>query len=226
MPESVSTTTEFNLPVDEIIQEAVDMLGGENQSGYDSISAIRSLNLLMLDLANRGYPLAALEKRTLSLVSGTNEYVLPSDTVMIMDVNLKDGDQETPMNGIAFLDFFNIADKSQTGRVSTYCFDRTGGSPKMRLYPTPDDSTLTLEYWVVRRHKDINKLYQLVDVQSRYLPALVVGLAYFMAFKKAGTDPGYITFLKNEYLERLENAFTEDKDHYDFIIYPSVPSRR
>lgn len=222
MPEQLATSISFNLPIDELIQEAIDTLGGENQSGYDALSAIRSLNLLLIDLSNRGYPLGNMEKRTIDLVSGTSEYLVTEDTLSILDMNLKDGTVENQMKNIPFLDYFNISDKTITGRPSQYCFDRTGTQPKIRIYPTPDDATLDIEYWVVRRSKDINKLYQLVDMQHRYLPALTMGLAYFMAFKKPGIDPGFITFLKNEYLERLDNAFGEDVDHFDFVVYPYI----
>lgn len=226
MPESVSATTTFNLPVDEIVQEALDTLGGDSQSGYDTTSVIRSFNLLLIDLTNRGYPLGILEKRTLNLVDGTAEYELDEDAIAVLDANLKDGDTETQMRQIPFLDYFNISNKDTEGPSSQFCFDRTGDTPKVRLYPTPNDSTLDMEYWVVRRHKDIDKLYQLADMQYRYLPALCMGLSYFMAFKRPNTDMSYVQFLKTEYQDRLDAAFGEDRDHFDMMIYPYVYQRR
>lgn len=230
MPESVSSTYTFNLPIDEIVQEALDTLGGDNQSGYDSSSIIRSFNLLLIDLTNRGYPLGVLEKRTLSLVDGTSEYSLDGDAIAVLDANLKDDTIETPMQQIPFLDYFSISNKDSEGSPSQFCFDRTGSTPKIRVYPTPNDSTLDVEYWVVRRHKDITKLYELADMQYRYLPALCMGLAYFMAFKRLKTgdmnvDMSYVQFLKTEYQDRLDAAFSEDRDHFDMMIYPYVTQR-
>lgn len=225
MPETVSTTTNFQLPIDEIIQEAIDTLGGENQSGYDVVSAIRSLNLLLIDLSNRGYPLGHLEKRTVSFVAAQNEYTLGEDVLAIVDANFRDGDSESTMKNLPFLDYFNLSNKDTKGRPSQYCFDRTTSPPKLRVYPTPDTGSTFFDYWVVRRHKDINKLYQIADLSHRYLPAITMGLAYFLAFKKSGVDPSYITFLKTEYTDRLEAAFMEDSDHFDFVVYPYVSPR-
>jgi hypothetical protein len=225
MTESVSTTTVFQLPIDEIIQEAIDTLGGENQSGYDTVSAIRSLNLLLIDLSNRGYPLGHLEKRSISFVVGQSEYTLGADVLAIVDANFKDSNNESPMANLAFLDYFNLSNKDTRGRPSQYCFDRTTDPPKLRVYPTPDQTGTSFDYWVVRRHKDINKLYQIPDLSHRYLPAITMGLSYFLAFKKQGVDPSYITFLKTEYTDRLEAAFMEDSDHFDFVVYPFVSQR-
>jgi hypothetical protein len=59
----------------------------------------------------------------------------------------------------------------------------------------------------------------------RYLPALSMGLAYFMSFKKTGIPLEYVDRLKMEYEERLTRAFYEDRDHNDLWVYPDVALR-
>lgn len=226
MPEVVSSTTSFNLPIDEIIEDAFEMVDGPLTSGYDARSARRSLNLLLIDLSNRNYPLGYLEQRTISLTAGTTTYNLGADVLAIVDLNLKevDGGNEQQLIRMSPLDYFNITDKAQTGRPSIYSFDRTGASPpRLILWPSPeDDGVYQAVFWVVRRHKDITKSYELLDLSHRYLPAITVGLAYFIGLKRPSFDQMRLDRLKGEYEERLQRALDEDSDKNDFIVYPDI----
>jgi hypothetical protein len=226
MVEAVSATTEFNLPVDEILEEAFDILKGEYTNGYDMRSARRSLNLLMIDLANREYPLAHLEKNSVSLVQDQAEYTLDADIIGILDVNFKTSDgTEIQMYPTSLFDYFNIPTKSTDGKPNTYAFDRTVSPSKLIVWPVPDSDAAsgTIEYWGMRRHKDVTKSYQLVDMNYRYLPALSMGLAYFMSFKKEGIEAEKVAAIFQEYEARLDRAFLEDRERTDFWVYPDIP---
>lgn len=225
MTETLSTTTSFNLTVDDILEEAFDTLKGEYTNGYDMRSARRSLNLLMIDLVNREYPLAHLEKVSTPLVASQSEYILDSDVIGILDMNFKSsGGSESQMYPSSLFEYFNVSKKTTEGQPSEYAFNRTENPAKVNIWPTPSTSsaTGTIEFWAMRRHKDITKSYQLVDIDYRYLPALSMGLAYFMAFKKEGIEPQKIADIKMEYEARLERAFLEDRERVDFWVYPDV----
>ena len=51
---ATSGTFNFNLDIDEVIQEATEMIGGENTLGHEPASARRSINLMLTDWQNRG----------------------------------------------------------------------------------------------------------------------------------------------------------------------------
>ena len=51
---ATSGTYNFNLDIDEIIQEATEMIGGEQTLGHEPKSARRSINLMLNDWQNRG----------------------------------------------------------------------------------------------------------------------------------------------------------------------------
>ena len=51
---AVSGTYNFNLDIDEVIQEASEMIGGEDTLGHEPASARRSVNLMLKDWQNRG----------------------------------------------------------------------------------------------------------------------------------------------------------------------------
>jgi hypothetical protein len=67
---ATSNTTDFNLSIDEIVEEAFERCGMQMTSGYQLSSATRSLNLLFLDWANRGLNLWTIEQATSALVKG------------------------------------------------------------------------------------------------------------------------------------------------------------
>ena len=51
---AVSGSTDFNLDAAEVIQEAYERCGLQETSGKDLRTAVRSMNLLMAEWANRG----------------------------------------------------------------------------------------------------------------------------------------------------------------------------
>ena len=51
---ATSGTYDFSMDIDEVIQEASEMIGGEQTLGNQAASARRSINLLLQDWQNRG----------------------------------------------------------------------------------------------------------------------------------------------------------------------------
>lgn len=226
MTEALSGTTAFNLPVDEIIEEAFDHIkkDGENVSGYGARSARRSLNMLLQDMINRGYPWLQMEERTLTLVDGTNYYELASDVIGLLDVNYVDADNvESQMTRKSIFDFFNISNKdTEQAHISVYAYDRSTSPSKIYVWPTPNADSNELKYWAIKAPNSITASYQLVDITSRYLPAVSVGLAYFMALKKEGFPLERLNKLETEYMNRLQRAFDEDSERVDIYVYPDT----
>ena len=88
---ATSSTNAFNLDfyVDEIIEEAYELAGGQPQTGYDSRSARRSLNLLLTDWQNRGVLLWATDLQTNTLTFNEASLTLDPSTVDILDGYLR-----------------------------------------------------------------------------------------------------------------------------------------
>jgi hypothetical protein len=51
---TTSGTANFNLDLGDLVEEAFERCGQELRSGYDMRTARRSLNLLLVEFANRG----------------------------------------------------------------------------------------------------------------------------------------------------------------------------
>ena len=71
-----SGTKTFALDIADTIEEAYELAGLEQRTGYDARTARRSLNIMFADWANRGVNLWTIEEVSLDLVQGTNQYTM------------------------------------------------------------------------------------------------------------------------------------------------------
>ena len=84
--------------------------------------------------------------------------------------------------------------------------------PAVTLWPTPDNTTpYQFVYWRLRRVQDAGGGVETADMNFRFLPALVAGLAYNIAIKVPELMPR-IEMLKQIYNETFEIAAGEDRE--------------
>ena len=226
MTEQVGTTKTFDLPVDEIIEIALEGIGGEFISHKEAKFARTALNLIFIDLQNRGMaPLASLELTSVALTSGSSEgYSLGTDSFSLLDAvitvsNTSTDIKDLTLQKISHGDWLAISDKTVTGRPTQYFVDRQRDAPLVTFWPVPDSNKYSFKGWTLKKIADVNASYELVDLPTRYLPAIIKGLRFYMSdFRQSPLDERM--YLKQEYLETLENALSEDRQRVDFVIYP------
>ena len=84
--------------------------------------------------------------------------------------------------------------------------------PAVTVWPTPDNSTTyQFVYWRLRRVQDAGAGVETADMNFRFLPCLVAGLAYHIAIKVPELMPR-IQMLKQIYDETFEIAAGEDRE--------------
>lgn len=84
--------------------------------------------------------------------------------------------------------------------------------PAVTVWPTPDNSTpYQFVYWRLRRVQDSGHGIETADMNFRFLPALVSGLAYHIAVKTPELMPR-VEMLKQMYMETFEIAAGEDRE--------------
>ena len=66
MAYKTTDTTAFNLDLNTICEEAFERCGAELRSGYDLRTARRSLNLMLLEWANRGINMWTIEQGSIT----------------------------------------------------------------------------------------------------------------------------------------------------------------
>jgi len=219
---ATSGTSTFNLEFDEIIEEAYERCGLESRTGYDMKTARRSLGLLLMEWANRGLNLWTIEQRSVAMVAGTSNYNLPTDTVNILSAVVRTGtgsaQQDITLDRISQNEYLHLPDKNTQARPSQYYLQRTT-TPVLFVYPAPDASTYTFQYYVVRRIEDVGAFTNNADVVFRFMPCLVAGLAYYIAVKKV---PEKVPLLKQLYEEEFARAAMEDRDTASVYLTPEI----
>ncbi len=95
--------------------------------------------------------------------------------------------------------------------------------PTVTFWPTPDNTqTYTFVYWRMRRIQDSTGAY-VNDINPRFLPAAVAGLAYYIAMKQPDTTPmglQRVAALKMAYDEQYDLAAQEDREKAPIRFVP------
>ena len=227
---ATSGTATFNMDFTEIAEEAWERAGREMRSGYDLRTARRSMNLLTIEWQNRGINMWTIDSGTTNLVQGTATYALPADTIDLLeqvirtDAGSTSKQSDLSLSRITVSTYSSIPNKLSEGRPIQVYIDRGQVNPSMTLWPVPDkSSTYVLNYWRMRRIEDAGSGIQTSDVNFRFLPPLVAGLAYYVAMK----DPELvdrIPMLKAAYEESYDLAAGEDREKASLHLIPRMYS--
>jgi len=220
---AVSGTYSFNLDIDEVIQEAMEMIGGENILGHEPASARRSINLMLKDWQNRGVLLWTTETTAVTVSTSVTSYDLSSSTIDALEVVLRRDDTDIQLERISPEEFLLIPRKTQTGRPSQYSIRRGRDNPVLSVWPIPENTTDILHIERISELQDVNKsATQNADIPKRFLPCLTAGLSYQMSMKRPGVEPARIQMLKANYEELFNRALLEDREKAVMKVIPRL----
>ena len=210
----------------ELFEEAYERAGLEMRSGYDLKTARRSLNILTLEWQNRGLNLFTIEAGTLAITAGTSTYTLPSDTIDLIEHQVRTGtgtnQTDTALARVSVTTYAQQTNKNTQGRPTQIYVQRLPTEVKVTLWPVPDSTTpYTLAYY---RLKGIDGLSNGIggDVSSvppRFVPALVSGMAYYIAMKKPDVA-ARVPLLKQEYEFQFQLDAGEDEETASIKFVP------
>lgn len=230
-----SGTATFNLNVMELAEEAWERVGAEIRTGYDMRTTRRSMNLMLMEWANRGINLWTIEEGEIALTQGDISYNLPVDTVDLIDQVVRTGtglnQQDIAISRISVDTYSSIPNKNAQGRPIQVWIQRKSGVqdpsdgiqyPQIHVWPAPDrDSYYTFVYWRLRRMQDAGTGVQVEDMPFRFTPAFVAGLAYYLSLKIPG-GVERTPMLKAMYEEEFQRAADEDREKADLRIVPRL----
>lgn len=222
---TTSGISQFNLDVAEIMEEAYERIGRELRSGYDGITARRSLNILFQEFMNRGIELWTLEEKNFKPITGQFTYNLPQDTSDVLPEAFirmpvsGPQNQDLPVQRITHEEYYRKTPKNLPGRPLEFTIQRLVNGPVLTFWPVPDVSTYQFFYWRVRYMQDITQSTENPDMPRRFLPPLISGLAFHLA-NKAAVDPQRRAELYQYYQKDLMDALEEDRDRSSFFILP------
>jgi hypothetical protein len=233
-------TSAFNLDLADLIEEAFERCGQELRSGYDFRTARRSLNLLTIEWANRGINLWTIEEGTIPMVQGTNTYDLPTDTIDLLEHQIRTNAGQTnnqtdiTISRISISTYSTIPNKLAQGRPIQVWINRQSGatyptannpdrSPQVTVWPTPDQSNYyTFVYWRMRRIQDAGNAVNTQDIPFRWLPCMVAGLAYYLSLKLPNMDAQRVMGLKQDYEQQFQFASEEDREKAPIRFIPRM----
>ena len=125
---ATSGSRDFEPDVAEYIEEAFERCGLEYRTGYDGVTARRSLNLLFADWANRGLNQWTVSN-TATTLSVADEYIdLSTSTIDVLDVVIRrtENGQTTDiqMNQVGRSEYWNIPSKDTQARPTQWFLDK------------------------------------------------------------------------------------------------------
>jgi hypothetical protein len=203
---ATSNSTNFEPNVTEFVEEAFERCGLELRTGYDLVSAKRSINLMLAEWANRGL----------------NQWTIEEATQTVLDCSLRrtDGSVTTDlsMGRLSRSEYLNIPVKATTGRPSQFFLDKQNAAV-LKIWPAPENSTDILVFNKLVRMDDADTAINTMDMPFRFYPCFAAGLAYYISVKKAPEKSG---MLKQMYEEEFERASSTDEDRASFRIRPYI----
>jgi hypothetical protein len=227
-----SGTSNFNLDLNLLIEEAFERCGAELRTGYDLRTARRSLNLLTIEWANKGINLWTIEQGQIEMVQGQITYNLPVDTIDLFDhvIRTQTGQAQTDINinRISADTYLTIPNKNAQGRPIQVWINRQSGAqnlsgiqyPNINVWPAPDQNNYyTFVYYRLRRIQDAGEGITEQDIPFRMLPAMVAGLAYHLSLKLPGAIER-TEMLKAMYDEAWGQAADEDREKAPLRLAP------
>jgi hypothetical protein len=218
---ATSGTTNFSLPLDELLEQATLRVGGEPTLGTEARVSRRALDLLFTDLQNRGILLHTLEQVLVTLTSAVATISCSTDTLDVLDAVVRRNNTDLMMVRMGYGEYLDIPRKTQQGRPTQFFVNRQREYPLIYVWPAPENSTDILVYWKMRFVQDAGKLSNDPDMPRRFFPALGAGLAYYLALNRGMQFPmDRLGMLKAEYEDQLQHATDEDRERATLRIVP------
>jgi hypothetical protein len=219
---ATSGTYTFSMDIDEVIEEALEMIGGEATLGNEPKSARRSINLLLQDWQNRGIQLWTIGTTAVTVTTSVTSYVLGEENIDVLEAVVNRDNIDLQLERISMEEYLKVPRKGQTGRPTQFAVRRERDQSRVFLWPVPENSTDAIKFETVKYFQDVSKSSQTADISRRFYPCLTAGTAYFMSMKRPGVDAGRIQMIKGEYEDRLARAQEEDKERASMYILPRL----
>ena len=128
---------------------------------------------------------------------------------------------DTPMTRISRSQYQGFSNKTSEGLPTQYWVQRFIDKVTMTLYLTPgaaQDGNY-INFYYTKRIDDVGAYTNATDVPYRFVPCMIMGLAYYLAIKYA---PQRVQELKLLYEDELKRAESEDGSSNSTYISPKI----
>lgn len=192
---STSNTRTFNPDFAELLSESFSRIGirpGTITPEHID-DAVRSANLLFIEMSNRVQHQFEMQEITVDTVAGQATYDLPEGVIEVFKMVQRRDGRDTPMWPMSRSDYLIIPDKTNEGLSIQYLFDRgkIGNEDRtITVWPVPDRSTDQFVLWAVYRPQDVTGLPDNIGVAWEWFDAYAAKLSSRLAEKFAPDREG------------------------------------
>ena len=150
------------------------------------------------------------------VTQGTNYQDLGTDIIDITSAVVQRDSKDYQLERISRSDYLFIPNKTAQARPNQFFLERHI-TPRLYLYPTPENSTDVIYYYALTRMQDAGDFTNNMETVFRFLPCMTAGLAYYISMKRA---PDRMALLKQVYDEEFDRAASEDIDSVSSRFLP------
>jgi hypothetical protein len=217
---TVSGTTAFDMTVAEIVTDAREYLGIQDEeeplTDADLQRGIRVLNQMLLAWQADGVQTWVLTEGTFALVQGDYDYVFGSGGTFttvpaeITDVRITRSSQDLPMNRMSREEYQALPVKSTEGFPTNYYYDRQRSGGTFYVWPAPDSTAGTIKFTYRRYIMDAGNGTNTLDLPKEWLLAVSSNLAILLAPKYQVEVPAATASIANSSYEVLKSFDTAE----------------
>lgn len=206
---TTSSSTNFTLTRDEIIQEALEQIGaigiGDTISATDITTCSRTLNMMIKAWEAKGIHLWTLTEMSVALVVAQATYTLSPRPLMVKQAFLRNTDNiDRPVRVRSKSDYNLIPDKTTTGKISQVCYDPQLSTGTLSVWPTPDDATDVLHLVYLRVIEDFDASSDNADLPQEWLLPIALNLGMLVSPKYGKRPDPAFAQTAAEYLTEMQ----------------------
>jgi hypothetical protein len=215
---ATSGTSNFDPTFDDILQDAVAMVGGGPILADELIAARRGVDYLLTTMQNRHILLHKIETTVVSAAASVTSFTMDNTVSDVLRATVRTNNADIDLLRHGYDRWAEIPTKSHVGRPLAFWFDRKRDTGIFNIWPLPNVET-TLILTIHKTAEDTIRAFDNVDIPRRFLPALLYGLAYWIGMRRASRVPTErLQLLKMEYEQNLREALQEDRERGSVYI--------
>jgi hypothetical protein len=215
---ATSVVSNFDPTFDDLLQDAVAMVGGGPVLADELISARRGLDYLLTDLQNKNVLLHKIETTTVPVSVSVSALTFDQTISDVLVASIRTSSTDIVLDRDGYERWAEIPTKSQTGRPTRYWWDRRRDSNVMNFWPLPDQ-TYTVVLTVQKNAENTLRAFDNIDVPRRFLSAVTYGLAYWIGLRRGSrVDGNRLALLRAEYERAVRDAMREDRERGKVLI--------
>jgi len=150
------------------------------------------------------------------------ETALPA--LVVSTVSFGTNPLEITMSKLNRDDYADMPNKAFAGRPLQFWYDKQYMTPRLWLWPVPNDVTAQIVVWNQRQIQDVGTLTNAIEVPQRWLEGIIFLLASRMAMELPPKElpPGRIELLMQLAQQHLEQAEAGETDAAPTRIQPRI----